>query len=107
MTSRYVLDEHGDPRPEPDLIVWAEWFEQSERRMVKQTVMENSAHKQVVVSTVFLGIDYNFELEGLPILWETGIFFEDGRPTEIVERYTSKDEALEGHVRWVKEWEGQ
>ena len=47
---------------------WPEFFESSDR-FVKQENVEDK-----YVSTVFLGIDYNFSGEGEPILFETMVF---------------------------------
>jgi hypothetical protein len=72
MTDKYILDENGVPRQEPDLIKWAKWFENhGDRRVAETTVGE------VWISTVFLGIDHNFSGEGPPILWETMTFRGD------------------------------
>lgn len=66
---RYKLDRDGKPRPCPDLLEWANWFEKSgNERQVRLDTFE-SGH----VSTIFLGIDYNFG-DGPPILWETMVF---------------------------------
>lgn len=56
------------------------------------------------VSTVFLGLDHSYG-KGPPILWETMVFGGSMRD-EYMERYTSEQEALEGHERakqWAKE----
>lgn len=63
---QYILDESGNPKPEPDLIKWATWFEKRGGRIVKQEQVG-----EVWVSTVFLGLDHDFSGEGPPILWET------------------------------------
>ena len=52
------------------LLTWAKWFEnrKSPGRITAQDTIGN-----VSVSTVFPGIDHNFD-EGEPLLWETMIF---------------------------------
>ena len=100
-TDRYVLDEHGEPRPEPDLFVWADWFERTQRdgsRVVKQDYVEGGAG-QIGVSTVFLGLDHNWRATGPPVLWESLVFGTslDGE----MQRYTSKAAAIEGHKALV------
>lgn len=50
----------------------------------------------VRVSTVFLGLDHSFGA-GPPVLWETMIF--GGDHDEYQERYTSYEDAVEGHAR--------
>ena len=51
--------------PEPDLLKWAEWF-QTANRVVKRTEVPGG-----LISTVFLGVDHNFQGGGPPILFET------------------------------------
>jgi hypothetical protein len=64
---RYILNEKGQPRPEPDLLTWAHWMESNSLRVASDAINE------VRVSTVFLGLDYSWNL-GPPILWETMVF---------------------------------
>ena len=53
----YILDDCGQPHMEPDIWVWAEWFEKSrEKRRVAETVLPSG----IKVSTVFLAIDHSF-----------------------------------------------
>lgn len=54
--------------PEPDLFKWAVWYGSNER-IVKQEWVDN-----VRISTVFLGLNYNFSGQGPPVLWETMTF---------------------------------
>lgn len=58
---------------------------------------------EVTVSTVFLGINHQFQ-DGPPILWETLVFGPkdelDGR------RYTSREAAIIGHNLFVKKYGG-
>lgn len=89
---RYVLDGDGNPIPEPDLMKWAEWYENSwpARRVARTEYGDDKS-----VSTVFLGIDHGFGDEQL--LYETMAFgFGEGEG-EITLRYPSRDEALRGH----------
>jgi hypothetical protein len=88
---RYVLDENGEAKPEPDLFKWAAWFENSANRIIAHDYLPNG----VSVSTVFLGIDHNFFHDGGPVLWETMIF--GGTEDSYQERYRSREYALEGH----------
>ncbi len=57
-TGRYILDAEGNPVPEPDLLKWGRWIEMAERRVALTKVA-----KDVEVSTVFLGLDYNVSRE--------------------------------------------
>ncbi len=78
---------------------WATKFEKS-NCLVNVTHIDNTQ-----VSTVFLGIDHSFMNEGKPLLFETMLFSDnkdlDGRQW----RYTTWDEAVEGHNKAVKEVE--
>lgn len=77
--------------PAKDIHEFAEWFEKSNRILAKTKV------KGFEVSTVFLGIDYNPDNEGEPILFETMIF--KGKKSLYQERYHTWDEAMAGHNR--------
>ena len=79
----WILDEHGEPVPEPDLLVWAKWFEGKFRRVAFTEIGPHFA-----VSTVFLGLDHNFAKLGPPILWETMVF-RNGESEEM-RRYSSR-----------------
>lgn len=76
---------------EVSLMEWAEWIGNS-NRIVKQTHLTDN----IMVSTVFLGIDHSFD-DGDPILFETMIF--GGKHNEYQERYTTWDDAIKGHSR--------
>lgn len=56
---------------------------------------------RVVISTVFLGIDHAFG-SGNPVLFETGVLVR-GKTTEVLARYHTFLEALDGHTRYVGE----
>ncbi len=68
MTDKFILDENGEPKPEPDLYKWGTWMQRPGIRVVKQEKVGETK-----VSTVFLGLNHNYE-EGPPVLWETMIF---------------------------------
>lgn len=67
-TDKYVLNEKGKPIAEPDLMKWAKWFESANRTVARETIGDSK------VSTVFLGLDHNFNQDGPPVLWETMVF---------------------------------
>jgi hypothetical protein len=94
MSERYVLNAKGKPVPEPDLIKWAEWFEEGANRQLA----EDKVRDGVTVSTVFLGLNHNFG-NGVPLLWETMIF--GGPEDQYQERYATREEALAGHIKAV------
>lgn len=86
---RFVLDEDGVPRMEPDLLAWGRWL---------QTATTSIAYTRICglwVSTVFLGLDHNFSRRGSPILFETMVL--DGRRGGYMRRYCTRHEALAGH----------
>lgn len=59
------------------------------------------------ISTVFLGIDHGFTVEGPPILFETMVFCQGSRSDLEMERYATWAEAVEGHnqmVALVRSW---
>ena len=35
MENYFVLNEHGEPRVEPDVNVWLRWFEQADRNIAR------------------------------------------------------------------------
>jgi hypothetical protein len=63
---RYILIGQT-PVLEPDLLVWAEWYESADR-VVFQTEIPGG-----MVSTIFLGLDHQWG-NGPPLLFETMIF---------------------------------
>jgi hypothetical protein len=81
---KYVLDAEGNPVPEPDHLTWERWFEHDENRVLKQ----DNISGDIMVSTVFLGVDQHFRNHGPPILWETKVF---GGPHDgYREKYSSR-----------------
>jgi hypothetical protein len=99
-----VLKGH-EPVPEPDLMAWGRWMEDAGRHVAL------SIQGDVNVSTVFLGLDHSFG-HGPPVLFETMVFRGEmpsvsgttiklAARGELLERYSTWDEAAEGHRRWV------
>lgn len=88
----YILDENNQP-VETDLMTWARWLE--DHRQVQADRVGD-----VLVSTVFLGLDHRFDGDGPPVLWETMIF---GGPLDgYQDRYDSHENALGGHQTALK-----
>lgn len=80
---------------------WADNFWDTENRRLGYDEIGNK-----IVSTIFLGIDPNFLDTGKPpILFETAISIDD--EWDIVERYRSYDDAMEGHKKWIKKTSSQ
>jgi len=97
----YILD--GKTPIPCDVKEWGIWM-QTANRNVKKTDIGKAR-----VSTVFLGLDHSFGVEGewLPILFETMVF--GGTMDGAMNRHCSWEEAEEGHdvmVERVKQKNG-
>lgn len=84
------------PVPCDDLLEWAVWFENFDRRVVYDEIGD------IQISTVFLGLDHNY-WGGRPILFETMIFSsgELGNLDQLQKRYCTWEEAEDGHQEIV------
>jgi hypothetical protein len=71
----YILDEHDQPVP-VDLLTWGRWSADFDNRRVASWVAVNPRRPDcpIHVSTVFLGINHNWDPAGPPLLFETMIF---------------------------------
>lgn len=105
-TYLYILAEDGKtPVATDSMLLWGRMQVDIERRTVAKSRDEE---REIAVSTVFLGINYNFSGEGPPILFETMIF--GGKSDERQWRYSSWEEAERGHkvacgiagIAWAK-----
>lgn len=89
----YILDDGGNPVVARDLTKWGMWmFDPGAHRNIALDELGD-----IRVSTVFLGLDHNWSDVGEPLLFETMIF--GGQFNEYCERYCTRREALEGHLR--------
>ena len=90
----YRLNEDRSVTPLPDgedaVLEWGKRFENEDR----QVAFDQVGNKRV--STVFLGLDHAF-LHGPPLIFETMVFGEDSDVEYDVWRYSTWDEAVEGH----------
>lgn len=85
----YILDENNKPI-RSTIVDCGEWLQKNpERKAVKQEYVGD-----VRISTVFLGLDHAWNSD-IPVLWETMIF--GGEHDQYMDRYTSYEDALEGH----------
>ena len=91
LLGKYILDQDHNAIECEDVLRWGAWMETADR-IVRQTVIDES----LLVSTVFLGIDYSFGGPE-PVLFETMVFSDYA---EACCRYRTWKEAEEGH-RWV------
>jgi hypothetical protein len=89
---KYILSDKT-PVPEHDLMVWARWMEEADRQVA------SDVFGHVQVSTIFLGLDYQFG-DGLPILFETMVF--GGELDDCQWRYATWEDALAGHAKAVQ-----
>jgi hypothetical protein len=86
MEHRY--DKEGNPLP------WNEWV------ALRENLPDGNW-----VSTVWLGLDYSFSGEGPPIIFETRVFPARDNWRELyMDRYSTPEEAEEGHQRMVEKW---
>ena len=76
-----------------NIIEWAEKMKSVNCRVALDET------KKIKVSTVFLGMDHNWG-EGPPLLFKTMIF--GGKNDEYQERYSTWEEAEEGHKKACK-----
>jgi len=88
MTSHYILDGK-EPVKVHDVMEWAMQIEYMDMIVEQTTLGQN-----IRVSTVFLGVDYQFG-NGPPLLFETMVF--GGEHNEDQWRYSTWDEAVAGH----------
>lgn len=92
-TGRYIL-EGTTPVPCDDLMEWARWMETAKRHVSDETYCD------VRVSTVFLGLDHNFDGKGPPVLFETLVF--GGELNDEMDRCSTYEEAIAQHIRMFK-----
>lgn len=95
MMDSYILDENKITHP-ATMEEYAEWYGAQGNNIIRVGYAE-SATKQV--STVFLGLDHNWNEGNRPLLFETMVFPNDSDSSEdeLCERYSTWDEALAGH----------
>ncbi len=90
----YIEDEHGAAVPIGNLFDWGRWMATADRQVAHHIVSDG-----VSVSTVFLGLDHQFGLNGPPMLYETLVF---GGPLDgEMERYPTRTLAVIGHAEMV------
>jgi len=83
------------------LTTWANQFEEMSRAGTRHVGSDNIEEK--FISTVWLGNNHNF-YSGKPLLFETMIFNGNESIDIYCERYSTWDEAVEGHkkaIQWV------
>ena len=98
--SEFCMGEYYDREGKPiDVNGWAYLHGIDDYRRVAEDTIGS-----YWVSTVWLGIDHSWG-EGPPLIFETMVFpVADGEPHLMdidCERYTTENEAIEGHARFV------
>lgn len=95
-SGHFVLDERGEPVPEPDLEAWTRWFERADRSISRTIVTP-----EITVLTTFRGVVEPDEATGAPALFETRVFggILDGEQV----RHRTRTEAVDGHAV-LAEW---
>lgn len=93
----HYVEIDGAPRLATNLMQWCVGMEGCRRVEVTQVGEHH-------VSTVFLGLDHAFA-RGAPVLYETMIFHQDNKEDhtwlDFQRRYSTRQEALEGHYNVV------
>lgn len=118
MLNKYYILNAQKVVPVTDVLEWGRWFDKAgKKRIVRQTQLKNGKW----VSTVFLGLDHGFSLDGKhkPQIFETMVFTTKnqkrilfGKIIDTVgdeldcERYSTWKEAEEGHKLLVNKWKG-
>lgn len=88
----YILDENNKPVKSTGAQEYLDWEEANQdKKYLKQEFVDD-----IHVSTVFLGLDHSWN-SNIPVLWETMIF--GGEHDQYQDRYTSVEDALEGHQK--------
>lgn len=93
--------------PDGTAITMREWAQLWEQRHLdmsndswwrRRTVIDD----EVEVSSIWLGLNYNFGVEGPPLIWETMIFYANEGDSEQW-RYPSRQAALDHHEEIVRQ----
>lgn len=90
----YRLGDNHEVVREDDLLSWAAWMENADRRVYLTLVGPYR------ISTVFLGLDHNFG-SGPPLLFETMCFDGDDEEVNCL-RYETWEQAERGHKEIVR-----
>ena len=88
-------DRQGKPMSQE---YWVDMIEDEDYRRVASTKIGS-----FWISTVWLGLDHNWDPDGPPAIFETMIFDQSDRPFHDLEcrRYSTEEQALLGHDNMV------
>lgn len=89
--------------PDGTPITIEEWIELFGKRVEDESFWKVGTDEinGVTISTVWLGLDHNFNSEGPPLIFETMIF--SGEYDGEQRRYSTWEEAAKGHKELVEE----
>jgi hypothetical protein len=96
-TDKYRRDGTAYPDGQYGLFQWAKDQQNHQYKVVRQETLPNGYW----VSTVWLGLNHNFG-EGPPLIFETMVTNPAGDWEDYQERYSTEQEAMEGHKRTVR-----
>lgn len=98
----YILRDE-EPVAVDDPAAWTAWYEASDtERHVAETKLSDLNNEETRIWTGFHGIAHGWALDGLPILWETAVFYPaEARTIRIEGRYATRLDAIAGHRRIV------
>lgn len=97
MRDNYILDDHHNIVPAADLRAWAEWYETADRHVGWTQI------KELIVSTVFLGVDHSWD-GAKPLLFETMVFEPSDDPDLGLDFVQGDDFAPSGHPWRYSTW---
>lgn len=76
--------------------------------MAYKRIAETTLNSGRRVSTVWLGLNHNFDVSGPPLIFETMVFPSEKEWSELdCRRYATEQEALAGHRAMVEKWENE
>lgn len=95
----YKLNEKNEP-VQCSEVEYAWVLENTNRQLAITEHNDINGITDIIVSTVFLGLDHNYGGHGAPIVFETMIF--GGECNGEMRRYSKYDDAIAGHNDMVK-----
>lgn len=97
-TALAILEPDGTVTPVDNLEQWAVWYKtDADNRRIGLTKFNG---EDIVISTVFLGIDHSFAISSKPIWFKTMVF--GGDMDGFTKRYTTIEDARAGHYATVE-----
>lgn len=85
--------------PTDDVVVWGRWLQESGLNGTRIVAQTGNGHRNIMVSTVCLGLDHRHFGDGPPLVFETLVF---GGPLDgEMDRYGTWAAAEAGHARMV------